>query len=45
MKTFQEYLNEMARQDALKAAEKRQVNNKIHAITQGYHDKIPLKDI
>ena len=41
---FKDYL-EMARQGVLSAKEKRQVNIKIHGITTGYHDKIPLQDL
>ena len=44
MKTFKQYL-EMAGRPGLKTGEKKQANNKIYAITSGYHDKIPLKDI
>ena len=44
MKTFKQFL-EMASSKSLTTAEKRKANNKIHAITSGYHEKIPLSSI
>lgn len=35
----------MAKAAAIKASIRKQINDKIHAVTSGYLEKIPLKDI
>jgi hypothetical protein len=44
MKTFQQFM-EMARTMVIKPSIRSQMNREIHAITQGYHDQIPLSKI
>ena len=44
MRTFKQFV-EMASLKSLTNAEKRKANNKIYAVTSGFHDKIPIKDL
>jgi hypothetical protein len=45
MKTFEQYINEMALNKHIKASVRTKINNEISNIARGFHTKIPLSAI